>query len=72
MKDLAGAKAGRVEFRGGGRAPGGGPRCLLSECELQFPGPRTAHSPIVNFHPQRATAVGHVIRANMAAAAAGS
>lgn len=72
-KDFAAAKAGVGRLHGRWEGPRGGFCRLLPDYKRQLPGLcPAAPQRIVNFHPQRATAADHVIRANMAAAAAGS
>lgn len=65
-------KLGPASSRDSGRDPAGGPSWLLPECRVAISWSQSGRPPTVNFHPQRATAEGHVIMANMAAAAAGS
>lgn len=71
-EDPGAAKTRAGMLRGRQAGPQGGPSGALQEREQLFPGPGPAAPHTVNFHPERATAAGHVIRANMAAAAAGS
>lgn len=72
-EDLAAAKTRAGWLCGRWVGPQGGPSRLLPEYEQLFPGPGPA-APLPNreLSPRRATAAGHVIRANMAAAAGGS